>query len=43
MGEAAVGSMHRHALFAVGLILLLFSLALNFATEWLLTRSRRKA
>jgi len=43
MGEAAVGSMHRHALFAVGLILLLFSLLLNFATEWLLARSKRSA
>jgi len=43
MGEAAVGSMHRHALFAVGLILLLFSLTLNLATEWLLSRSRRRA
>ncbi|MCY2930144.1 MAG: phosphate ABC transporter permease subunit PstC [Planctomycetota bacterium] len=41
MGETPKGSTHYHALFAMGLILLSFSLLLNLFTEFLLARSRR--
>ena len=40
MGEAAVGSEHRHALFALGLLLLAFTFTLNLFTERLLGRIR---
>ncbi|MDD4103064.1 MAG: phosphate ABC transporter permease subunit PstC [Kiritimatiellae bacterium] len=44
MGEAdqMSGSAHYHVLFAMGLSLLLFSLACNIAGEWVVTRQRRK-
>ncbi|MBN1555946.1 MAG: phosphate ABC transporter permease subunit PstC [Phycisphaerae bacterium] len=41
MGEAPVGSEHRHALFALGLLLLVFTFALNLSSERLLGRIRR--
>jgi phosphate transport system permease protein len=41
MGETPKGSTHYHALFAVGLMLLTFSLALNLVTEYLLHRAKR--
>lgn len=41
MGEAAVGSEHRHALFALGLLLLVFTFTLNLFTERLLGRIRK--
>ncbi|MBI5725831.1 MAG: phosphate ABC transporter permease subunit PstC [Planctomycetes bacterium] len=41
LGETPVGSMHRHSLFAVGLILLVVSLAMNLFTEYLLHRAKR--
>ncbi|HAU37096.1 MAG TPA: phosphate ABC transporter permease subunit PstC [Phycisphaerales bacterium] len=41
--ETPVGSIHRHALFAVGLMLLSFSFLLNLLTEHLLRRSKRVA
>ncbi len=41
MGETPKGSTHYHALFAIGLLLLTFSLALNLATEYLLHRAKR--
>jgi len=40
MGETPQGSIQRHALFAVGLILLVFSLGLNLLTETLLRRAK---
>lgn len=43
MGETPKGSDHYHALFAVGLLLLTFSLALNLLTEYLLHRAKRSA
>jgi phosphate transport system permease protein len=43
MGETPKGSTHYHALFAVGLMLLTFSLALNLITEYLLRRAKRSA
>ncbi len=43
MGETPKGSTHYHALFAVGLMLLVFSFLLNLATEHILHRSRRAA
>lgn len=44
MGEAdqMSGSAHYHVLFAMGLSLLLFSLACNIAGEWVVARQRRK-
>ena len=44
MGEAdqSTGSMHYHVLFAMGLMLLLFSFACNMAGEWVVERQRRK-
>ena len=41
MGETPKDSTHYHALFAVGGMLLTFSLVLNLATEYLLHRARR--
>ena len=41
MGETPVGSDHRRALFAVGLILLVFCFVLNLVTEHFLHRVRR--
>lgn len=43
MGETPKGSDHYHALFAVGLMLLTFSLALNLFTEYLLHRAKRSS
>lgn len=43
MGETPKGSTHYHALFAVGLMLLTFSLVLNLVTEYLLHRARRSS
>ncbi|MFA6133021.1 MAG: phosphate ABC transporter permease subunit PstC [Phycisphaerae bacterium] len=42
MGETPKGSDHYHALFAVGLILLVFSFATNLLSEHLLRRSHAK-
>ena len=44
MGEAdqSTGSMHYHVLFAMGLMLLLFSFACNMAGEWVVERQRKK-
>jgi phosphate transport system permease protein len=43
MGETPRGSTHYHALFALALVLLVFSLGLNLLTERLLARARRSA
>jgi phosphate transport system permease protein len=43
MGETSRGSTHYHALFAVGLMLLTFCLAMNLLTEYLLGRAKRSA
>lgn len=43
MGETPKGSTHYHALFAVGAMLLTFSLVLNLTTEYLLHRTRRSS
>ena len=43
LGETPKDSIHYHALFAVGLMLLSFSFLLNLLTEHLLRRSRRAA
>ena len=42
LGETAKGSDHYHALFAVGLVLLFFTFALNLVSEYFLSRARRK-
>ena len=42
MGETVVGSPHYHALFVLGLVLLVFTFSLNLATETLLGRMRRQ-
>jgi phosphate transport system permease protein len=42
MGEAPHGGTHYHCLFAVGLILLVITFALNLTSEYFLNRSRRK-
>lgn len=44
MGEAdqTTGSARYHVLFAMALVLLLFSLAMNVASEWIVRRQRRK-
>ncbi len=34
MGEAPMGSLHYHALFAIGLVLFLLTLGLSLAAEW---------
>ncbi|MFW6154818.1 MAG: phosphate ABC transporter permease subunit PstC [Planctomycetota bacterium] len=41
MGETAHGTLHYHALFALGLVLLVITFALNLISEHLLKRSRR--
>jgi phosphate transport system permease protein len=43
MGETARGSLHYHSLFAVALVLLVFSLGLNLLTERLLSKARKSA
>ncbi len=40
MGETAYGSTHYHSLFTIGLILLVFTFALNTLTEFLLGRMK---
>ena len=42
MGEADVGSTHRHALFATGLLLLGFTFIMNIASEYFLGRLKKK-
>jgi phosphate transport system permease protein len=42
MGEAAMGSMHYHALFAIGLILFLITLMFNIVTEIISRRFRKR-
>jgi phosphate ABC transporter permease protein PstC len=42
MGETVVGSTHYHALFVLGLVLLIFTFGLNLVTEALLKRMRRQ-
>jgi phosphate transport system permease protein len=42
MGEAAMGSSHYHALFAIGMILFLITLAFNMAAEFISKRFRLK-
>jgi len=41
MGEAAMGSIHYHSLFAIGLILFLITLMFNIAAE-IISRKFRK-
>lgn len=41
MGETPVGSPHRQALFAIGLILLVFTFSLNLVSEHFLARAKR--
>ena len=41
MGETAKGSDHYHALFAIGLLLLVMTLMLNLVSEYFLTRARK--
>ncbi|OQA02265.1 MAG: Phosphate transport system permease protein PstC [Planctomycetes bacterium ADurb.Bin412] len=43
MGETAKGSAHYHSLFAVGLLLLVFTLVLNLTSEYFLARAKRLA
>ncbi|HIC95257.1 TPA: phosphate ABC transporter permease subunit PstC [Candidatus Bipolaricaulota bacterium] len=38
IGEAVWGSLHYHALFAVGIVLFLFSLLINLTADWLSRR-----
>ena len=42
MGETAIGSIHRSALFAVGVVLLTFTFVLNLVAEGLTARFRRE-
>jgi phosphate transport system permease protein len=42
MGEAAIGSGHYHALFAIGMILFLITLAFNMGAELISKRFRLK-
>ena len=42
MGEAAMGSMHYHALFAIGLLLFLITLVFNVIAEIISRRFRLK-
>ena len=42
MGETVIGSPHYHALFVLGLVLLVFTFGLNLVTETLLGRMRRR-
>jgi phosphate transport system permease protein len=41
MGETVKGSMHYHSLFALGLVLLLFTFLLNLVSEFFLRRAKR--
>lgn len=41
MGEAPEGSMHRHALFGLGVLLLLLTFLLNIVSEYFLSRARK--
>ncbi|HEY2980544.1 MAG TPA: phosphate ABC transporter permease subunit PstC [Anaerolineales bacterium] len=43
MGEVANGSVHYHALFFIGLVLFLISLAVNIAASSVVFRSRKRA
>lgn len=43
MGEVATGSIHYHILFFIGIILFLFSLAINITASAVVFRQRRKA
>lgn len=40
MGDVVFGSLHYHALFAVGLILFVITLAINFIVDWAIHRGR---
>ena len=42
MGEAAKGSPHYFALFAVGIVLFIISFAINLTADLLLNRGRKK-
>jgi len=42
MGEVTQGSAHYSALFFIGIILFLFTFALNLWAEWLIGKKRRK-
>ncbi len=42
MAETPFGSLHYHALFALGALLLLITLAMNWSAEWLRGRLERK-
>jgi phosphate transport system permease protein len=42
MGEAPVGSNHYHALFAIGIVLFLITLAFNLAASWVSYRFQQK-
>ena len=42
MGETAVGSPHYHCLFAMALCLLVFCLACNLVSEWVIRRAHRR-
>jgi phosphate transport system permease protein len=42
MGEAAKGSDHYLALFAIGVLLLIMTFALNLVSEYFLTRAKKK-
>jgi phosphate transport system permease protein len=43
MGETAKGSPHYHSLFAVGLLLLVFTFTLNMVSEYFMARIKRQA
>ena len=43
MGEAPDGSVHRHALFAIGLMLLVLTFLLNLVSEYFLSKAKRLA
>lgn len=43
MGEVATGSIHYHVLFFIGIILFLFSLAINITASAVVFRQRKKA
>ncbi|MCD6136719.1 phosphate ABC transporter permease subunit PstC [Candidatus Bipolaricaulota bacterium] len=42
MGETPFGSTHYHALFSLGVLLLLITLAMNWTAEWFRGRMRRR-
>jgi len=43
MGEVANGSIHYHVLFFIGLVLFLFSLAINVAASSVVFRQKKRA